>query len=182
MKKLTALILALIMVFALCACSDGGEDEDNSDAESQEDGKIDDEGNYVYEDEDGGFIVQNANPMEEVSADTLSSQLGVSLVPPEGSSDVKYFIISGTLGNVQFMYDGKKYDYRVQKTDKLEDVSGVYLADPITPEDLADTQGFGKGDGEYCVYLWYKDGYSYSVSCATADQELIKTMHALLES
>lgn len=163
MKKLVALTLALMMIFALCACGESVNDEP--------------------EEADGnGGNAQMVNPMVEVTPEELESTIGVALVPPEGAEDVNYFVINGELGEVQFMYDGLEYSYRVQKTDKFEDISGVYLADPITPDDLANAEGLGKCDGKYCVYLWYKDGYSYAVSAATADHELIETMYALLES
>lgn len=162
MKKLVALTLALMMVFALCACGESVNDEP--------------------EETDNGGNAQMVNPMVEVTPAELENAIGVALVPPEGAEDVNYFIINSVLGEVQFMYDGLEYNYRAQKTAEFQDISGVYLADPITPDDLANAEGLGKCDGKYCVFLWYKDGYSYAVSAATADHELIETMYALLES
>lgn len=162
MKKLVALTLALMMVFALCACGESVNDEP--------------------EETDNGGNAQMVNPMVEVTPAELENAIGVALVPPEGAEDVNYFIINSVLGEVQFMYDGLEYNYRAQKTAEFQDISGVSLADPITPDDIANAEGLGKCDGKYCVFLWYKDGYSYAVSAATADHELIETMYALLES
>ena len=162
MKKLIALTLALMMVFALCAC---GETANNEPEET-----------------DNGGNAQMVNPMVEATPEELKSTIGAALVPPEGANDTMYFVIGGNLGEVQFKYGetNEKYSYRVQKTDALQDISGVYLSDPITPEDLENAYSLAKCDGEYCVALWYVDGYSYSVSCATDDHELIETMRSLL--
>ncbi len=183
MKKLTALMLALIMIFALCACSDGGKDEDKSDAEALEDGN----GNYVYEGEDGGFIAQTVNPMVEVTPEELEGAIGVALVVPEASGDVKYFVINGVLGEVQFVYDGVSYSYRAQKTDKPEDISGVWFSsgsgtnidyDSIPPLTVTVEEGGSMG-----AATWYDNGYSYSISMGEgANLKALESIYELIYS
>ncbi len=187
MKKLTALMLALLMIFALCACSDGGKDEDKSDTEALEDGKIDGNGNYIYEGEDGGFIAQTVNPMVEVTPEELEGAIGVALVVPEASSDVKYFIIGGTLAEVQFVYGGVNYSYRAQKTDKPEDISGVWFSsgsgtnidyDSIPPLTVTVEEGGSMG-----AATWYDNGYSYSISMGEgANLKALESIYELIYS
>ncbi|MCL2146213.1 MAG: copper amine oxidase N-terminal domain-containing protein [Synergistaceae bacterium] len=67
------------------------------------------------------------NPMVEVAgADEIFDELGLFMFIPESSENVKYFIISGSLAEVQFELEGIKYSFRVQETNALENISGVY--------------------------------------------------------
>lgn len=191
MKKLIALLLALMMVFALCAC--GGSDE-----KSPEESKA-----PVETDDAGGE--QLANPLEEVSAEQLKKVIGKSLEPPKGAEDVKTFTIAGEIGEIRFTYEGIEYCYRAQKTDAYQDISGVYLgtdagfasaaalvpmassATLVSVASSADLSVDGNvniavdEDGARGVATWFADGYSYSLSVEKgATAELLMNMYKLL--
>ena len=140
MKKLTALLLAAVMIFALCAC--GSNDEP---AES--------EGN-----------AQMVNPMVEVDETELQNSLGVVLSAPEGAENIKYFLIGGNLGEVQFDYNGAEYSYRAQKTDEFEDISGAYFTNPEAVNSDGVCTITVEKDGSLGTVIWYADGFSYAIS------------------
>lgn len=157
MKKLTALLLAAAMIFALCAC--GGNDE-----------PAEPEGN-----------AQIANPMVEVDETELQNALGVALNAPEGAENVKYFLINEILGEVQFNYDGIEYSYRAQKTDKLEDISGVHFTTPIVNDSDSPCTITVEEDGSLGAAAWYADGFSYAISMGEgATIEALQAMYELL--
>ena len=86
MKKLIALLLALMMILALCAC--GGSDE-----------KTPEESKAPVETDDASGE-QIANPLEEVSAEQLKKAIGKSLDAPKGAKDVKTFTIADKIGEI----------------------------------------------------------------------------------
>ena len=157
MKKLTALLLAALMVFALCAC--GGNDE-----------PAEPEGN-----------TQIANPMVEVDEIELQNALGVVLSAPDGAENVKYFLIDGSLGEVQFDYNGASYNYRAQKTDELVDISGAYFNEPEAVNSDGVCTITVEKDGSLGTATWYADGFSYAICMnegATANA--LQAMYELL--
>lgn len=159
MKKLTALLLAAAMIFALCACGN-----DTEPAES--------EGN-----------AQIANPMVEVDETELQNALGVALSAPEGAENIKYFLIGGNLGEVQFDYNGAEHTYRAQKTDKLEDISGVYFNDPEAVNSDGVCTITVEKDGSLGTATWYADGFSYAISMGEgATANALQTMYDLLSA
>ena len=168
MKKLVALTLVLMMVFALCACGESVNDEP--------------------EETDGnGGNAQMVNPMVEVTPEELESTIGVALVPPEGAEDVKYFVINSVLGEVQFMYDGLEYNYRVQKTAEFQDISGMYITSgSMTEIDYSSTPALTVNvdeNGSMGAATWFDNGYSYSISmCEGAAPEALAEMYQLVYS
>lgn len=145
MKKLIALILALMTVYALCACGEA-------------------------EETDNGGNAQMVNPMVESTPEEIERTIGVALVPPEGANDTMFFIIGGTLGEVQFKYGetNEKYSYRVQKTDEAQDISGVYITSgSMTNIDYGSIPPLTVNVDENGIIgaaTWFDNGYSYSLS------------------
>lgn len=153
MKKLTALLLAAVMIFALCACGTNSA-----------------EGN-----------TQILNPMIEVDATELQNSLGVALDAPEGAENVKYFIIDGTLCEAQFDYDGASYSYRAQKTDEFEDVSGINFTDSEEVNSDGNCTITVEKDGSMGAATWYTDGFSYAISMGEgATTNALQAMYDLL--
>ncbi len=91
---------------------------------------------------------------------------GITLSIPEGSvNDVWFRIYSpGTpvLDQVAFEYNSGTYIYRAQKTQELQDISGMYFSwkQSGTNEDV---QIFTTEEGQG-IALWFVDGVSYSLS------------------
>lgn len=177
MKKSIALILALMLMLALCACSGGdkapesdkGSEDNVTDSSTLTEGgtlNLDEEGTGTVEGEDGaGFSVQVANPMALSSAQEIKSVIGVNVQPPETATDANYFIISGKMADFQFNYANSACGFRAMKTDGFQDISGVYFSkDPIDASDLKNASRLSHIEDGMGVVLWYADGYSYAVS------------------
>ena len=167
MKKLIALALALMMVFALCACGETANSEP--------------------EETDNGGNAQMVNPMVEVTPEELKSTIGVALVPPEGANDTMYFVIGGNLGEVQFKYGAtnEKYCYRVQKTAEAQDISGVYISSgSMTNIDYGAMPPLTVNvdeNGSMGAATWFDNGYSYSISMGEgASLESLEAMYKLI--
>lgn len=111
------------------------------------------------------------NPMVETDADGLMEQLGLRLNCPENAENVKYFVIAGNLGEMQFTMDGVKLSARIQPAAEYTDISGMYY-DFETEEEISIGSCQGKhlrhsGDGENAeVVLWFDvaPGIMYSLS------------------
>ena len=164
MKKLIALFLALMAVFALCAC---GESEET----------------------DNGGNTQMVNPMVESTPEDIESAIGVALTPPEGANDTMYFIIGGNMGEVQFKYGktNEKYSYRVQKTGEAQDISGLYFSSPIMNnvdfDFIPPLTVTIEADNSMGAATWYCDGYSYSISMGEgASLETLENIYELVYS
>lgn len=196
MKKFVSLFLAIMMIFALCAC--GGSDEDKSGTEDKSEG-----------------TTQMVNPMKEVTQTEFKESVGVELTAPEEAENVKTFTIDGKLGEMRFTYKGVEYSYRVEKTDGIEDISGVHLSDyassaslipsysssaSLTPEvqqpaasSAASPASLQQEPDDDSVKIsfdaeagagfvsWYADGYSYSLSVSEgATFDLLYEMYQIL--
>ncbi len=160
MKRIFALILALLAVFALCACGT----EPVSDSEP------------VGNEENVGL----ANPMQESSQDALKSSTGYNLIAPEGATDCAWFEIAGepVIAELNFTLDGKEYCLRAVAGDGLdESVSGMYY-DWATVTDGASTEGeptsFSVTEtGAEAVFACYHDGATWCVSTADGADEAV---------
>lgn len=109
MKKIISLIMAVAMVFALCAC--GAKEEPVS----------------------AGM----PNPVHECTYDELVQATGISVEAPAGAENVSYAYIDteSPISQVRFTYDGRDFCYRAQSTSYLsisanvnEDASSSDLA------------------------------------------------------
>lgn len=108
MKKITALLVCFVLVFALCAC---GKSEPAAEDEPE---------------------VGMQNPMTEyTSLDDVNKAVGGNLCGPAamGVSDEAFFVINAgsyKLGEYRFKMNGCEYCLRCAKTP--EDISGIYLS------------------------------------------------------
>lgn len=169
MKKLITLSLAVILIFALCACGKTASNEP--------------------EETDNGGNTQMVNPMVEVTPTELENAIGVALVPPEGANDTMFFLIGGNMGEVRFKYGttNEEYTYRVQKTDEFQDISGVYISSGSKTEiDYISTPALTVNvdeSGSMGAATWFDNGYSYSISMGEgAATEALAEMYHLVYS
>lgn len=148
MKKFTALLLCLVLVFALCACgkdtvkveetpnpeiadkTDENAAPENS-AEAAENDQPEESGkpeaSKAPEKEDAGM----ANPCTEYkSLDKINSVVGGNLVSPGvmGVTDNAYAVIDcGNYKIAEYQFTVAGYDYTFRCAKANEDISGVYM-------------------------------------------------------
>ena len=116
------------------------------------------------------------NPMVETDAKGFVEQVGAELNVPQGATDVKYYVIDKTLGQMDFKLNGMDFTARVKSSDKFEDISGMYCKWDVEDDcKIGGRDGKnmrGKTDGKNVdVCLWYDvvPGFMYSLSTQTAD-------------
>lgn len=107
MKRIIAMLLAVVMVFALCACSNGG---DNGGTDAKDDGKV--SLDFVTGGEQGTYFAFGTVLAQQVSDKTSTS---VTALSSNGSQANVEDIASGNaqLGFVQsdvmsYAYNGEK--------------------------------------------------------------------------
>ena len=112
-----------------------------------------------------------ANPMVESNPDEILQKLGVEFLVPEGAEDVRYFIISDKMAEMQFRLDGSDCNARIQPESEFTDISGMYY-DWVSTENCSIGSCEGKltrasenGNSVSCC-LWYDavPGLMYSLS------------------
>lgn len=158
MKRFFAIVTAVILVFALCACG-------------LEFGNYPDIGGKL-----GG--VEIPNPVVSSDAKGVENVLGIPLDPPAGADGIRYSIIDEDLGQVFFEYNGIEYCYRALKGAKLQDISGVHFGacNSVTAGDGC----LIRWDSSYTAAIWYAGGYSFSISMDTPDANAAAAMYELL--
>ncbi|MCC8024631.1 MAG: hypothetical protein LIP16_04915 [Clostridium sp.] len=67
---------------------------------------------------------QAPNPMAEVEDPQAFEAIGVHMIAPANGKDIKYFIISGQVAEMQFTLDGTAYSWRA--SDTAEDFAGIF--------------------------------------------------------
>ncbi|MEA5003331.1 MAG: hypothetical protein VB081_07505 [Christensenella sp.] len=154
MKKLIMVVL-VVCIFAFAACSQ--QTPAPQEAESSN---------------------QLENPVIEVqSIEEIKNKLGddIAISLPDGASGMKYSIIDNKIGQIGFSWQGDSYNLRVQKTDALEDISGVYAEFETTKELSMDDYPYTirYNEGKEGVSQWYDQGNktTYSVSMDTGATE-----------
>ena len=159
MKRMLMIALAVCCVLALAACT----------TKKSEDGDAN----------------QIPNPVHESSAEELAEKTGITLNVPITAVDVTYSYIDGgeePLAQVSFVYQGKEYTYRGQKTQTVQDISGMNYEWTQTTNDSEDTPYTCYfTDGGQGIALWHTDGVSYSLGMTEdAAEELLVTMYGIV--
>lgn len=152
MKKIIALVLSLMCIFALCAC--GGADDpapvETPDVSSSvDDPQITDEG--------------MENPVKDVTPQAIFEELGIEVFAPEGAENVVWTKIDGEppIAQLDFKLFGYNYCFRAQTTGEAKDISGVTFQNPeVDDSNIEFTMTL---EGDKGVVTWFTDGVSYSV-------------------
>lgn len=157
-KQLMTTIMVLGLAAALSACGTGSAGNAS---------------NNVAETE-----TQIANPWTEVSTAELAEAVGTELSVPDGATEVTYRLLSeSALGEADFSYYGLEFTARVQKTDALEDISGLYYDWTVTNECVVNgCEGESRrflGENETVdLILWYDAENGFTHSLSTQDKDL----------
>jgi len=136
LKKLLALMLALVFAFAMCACGDV-DDVDDDDAQT-------------------GI----ANPIVESTQQGVLEATGIEIAAPEGATDVEYSYCEKTedylgFAEVEFEYQDNDYCYRIQMTDQLSMYGGEPGEDAEVGDILA-TLNDGTNIGAALAGMYYE--------------------------
>ncbi|MDL2237369.1 hypothetical protein LJC56_06025 [Christensenellaceae bacterium OttesenSCG-928-K19] len=158
MKKLSALLLAVCICAGIAACATKDPATENLE-----------------------------NPVVEVdSPEVIQKQLDIFILVPEGAENVRYSIISDEIAQADFTLDGVEYTERIQKTETLEDISGVYTTMEEEKDMMFSDYGYhiaynADGDG---ISAWYDTltGCSYSIymKSGASESALQKVSEALI--
>ena len=121
--------------------------------------------------EDSGFGgVNMPNPMIECRSEQDFEIYGLALKTPANAKNVRYFVISEKIAEIQCEIDGVGYSFRASKEFADESLSGVYgdwiqqnVNKPYTVYTVT-------GDPECNVACWSTNGINYTVSaCASIE-------------
>ena len=160
MKKGFVIVLAVCCVLALTACT-------------------------VKKAEDKGDKNQIPNPVYTCTTEELTEKTGLTLNVPVTAVEIAYSYIDSDnepLAQVTFVYQGQEYTYRGQKTQTIQDISGMNYEWDKTTNDSEDTPYTcyftDEGQG---IALWHADGVSYSLAMTeNAAEELLVAMYGIV--
>ena len=118
-----------------------------------------------------------ANPWSDSSLEEIEGDLGIKVSIPKNVSQIGYRkMAEEKLYEINFVYENLGYDYRLKKTDALEDISGLYYewtASYETPVGDYTATDYRAENGEETVdhIIWYdtKEGVTHSLSTSARD-------------
>lgn len=111
MKKFLAMLLASVMVIAMCACAKEEPTED----------------------------VGMPNPVHECTKEEMLKATGMDIDAPEGATDVEYYYIdtdSDPIAQVKFELNDEEFCYRAQTTDITSLVGEIKSGEDTSAEEL----------------------------------------------
>ena len=126
----------------------------------------------VKKPQESGDVSQLPNPVHESTAEEVA----------EKNMEYSYIDGDSPLAQVSFVYQGQTYTYRGQKTQTVQDISGMYYEWTKTTNDSEDvpyTCYFtDEGQG---MALWHTDGVSYTLGMTeNVTEELLVTMYGIV--
>ena len=181
MKKLTAIIIAAIMIFALVACTGnqgnaetgkatGGETESATVPATESAEPV--ESDEATETASDTGIDGVPNPIEEVGSAEDFEAIGITnLHTPDSAENVKYSIIDDKVAQIDFAYYGVEYCLRAAKTE--DDISGLY-GDTVSEKELSGggtLTEIADGEKTYFKVEWKRNGVSFSLANVEGSSE-----------
>lgn len=168
MKRLTALLLCLLLAFSLCACAKNAKTSGDSDTSEPKDvtGAIPDGATVVEGTEvpENGVVCIEDPSEEHDSLEEINKIVGGNLVGPAvmGVTDNVYLTIDCddyVIAEYQFKVNGLAYSFRCAKT--AVDISGVYIdANPAFADGTASKMQFNSDDDNKCA-RWFDGDMQY---------------------
>ena len=158
------LLCALVAVLLATACGS----EKKTDAPKEAEVKVEaevaaPEAPAAEKEEAGEPAAQIANPWTESDREGVQQATGFDIAVPDEATDASYSYSVDGMAQLRYVYKGSDWTYRIQKTDKLTDISGMYY-DWVVQE----PGKVGDMDAEYFAY-----------SDATEDTEFIDDVFAV---
>ena len=170
MKKLTAILLTLTMIFCLAAC---GAEPAAAPAEQPSPAPAEDPAPAETPAAEEPFVSGVANPMAGIaSMEELSKQANCALIRPAGAEidDEAFFIIAGEpqIAEYDFTADGKSCTLRFADVGIETDISGVYHdGDTLFAGSTAETHSYQTDD--VIAMRWFTVDGQYVFIVNTAD-------------
>ncbi len=123
------------------------------------------------------------NPMRGVTFAQMTEELHLKVTLPEGAAENNRYIYDlgdEKLGEVNFAYDGKEYSLRVQKTEELSDIAGLYYTFDV--DDTAKGTWLRLCTSEQVGSIsWYNNEYTYClIMTQDASRDALENMYGLV--
>lgn len=77
--------------------------------------------------EEKNKTMQIVNPMKKSTPQEIIETIGVKFNEPKNVSEIKYFIISNQVAQMNFIKDGISFTARIKPANQFEDISGMYF-------------------------------------------------------
>lgn len=128
--------------------------------------------NHINNSEVKNKTSQIVNPMKNSNPQEIIETIGVRFIEPKDVSEIKYFIISNQIAQMNFIKDDISFTARIKPTNQFEDISGMYY-DWTNEQDCEIAWCSGKiyfmNDGEnnnpgICIWYDIAPGLMYSIS------------------
>lgn len=177
-KKIVAVIaLATMVVSTMAGCGKSKDAPASDDSQATQNVEtVEAEVEEVEEEEIGGM----GNPIEEVSFEKIVEVTGCKAVLPDKAEDITYLLINNELGEIRYTTeDGyNNMTLRVQKSDKFEDISGMYF--DWTSKEECDLNGcecqiwgyYVEGEDNIQVAFWYDSDNKVMYSLSSVAEDL----------
>ena len=130
------------------------------------------------EEGEGEQNVSMENPWSDTTMENIENKLGITVILPEGADNVSARTLSAQdLYEIIFDYYGMKYNYRLKRTDSLEDISGLYydwtvsLEEKLRGHDAVSYRSISDNETVDLV-IWYDENDLVSHSLSVSAQDL----------
>lgn len=163
-KKSFSVVVALVLIFLFASCKKAAGEAANISVSP-----VPAETQSAAAEPSAAPAAEIPNPVVEVDGSADFSNLGFVITPYQGSEDIHYSIIGGTLEQIVFTLDGETYTYRAAET--TDDIAGVY--ETFDEPQSLDLEGPNftlsvnirtiGGGASGALALWELDGVRYSL-------------------
>lgn len=120
------------------------------------------------------------NPMAAVENETEFEKIDLKLKTPEKAEDLKYFIISNQIAQINCTIDGEEYCFRAARGIDMEELSGIY--GQWEPSGREGKAGYYvvKSEPECYVAFWMQEDVLYVVSTEGSEEKLAEVTEAYI--